>query len=493
MIIKTDKDTIQSYMEDSSGLTGGCAESVYVPENDHEIVKFIRDASKRRISVTVSGGGTGVTGARVPFGGVVLSLEKLNKIISVNRPDDGHGPSTAVVQPCVTVKELKDKAKHHGLMYAPDPTEQTSCIGGNVATNASGSRGFKYGSTRKYVIGLKVILTTGEVLDIKRGRIFADTSNKLKVPISDGCLSIQLPDYKLPDIKNASGYYNKPGMDLIDLFIGQEGTLGIITEIEVVLNPITENIFSGVAFFPKQELSWDFALEVKKFCKGESGIDALSLEYFDSNALELLKPDYPQIPDFAKAAIFFEQDLTNRDEDKVLEEWVNLLEKYQVPQDKVWFATSPKDQESFRDFRHCLPEKVNEIIKKNGFPKVGTDIAVPDAGFYEMLQFYNQKLKDSKIKHLVFGHIGENHLHANFLPVTSEEFKKCKRIYIDFVTKSVSLGGTVSAEHGIGKLKHIFLEKMVGNQGVIQMAKLKKDLDPACILGLDNIFPKELL
>jgi len=126
-------------------------------------------------------------------------------------------------------------------------------------------------------------------------------------------------------------------------------------------------------------------------------------------------------------------------------------------------------------------------------PKVGTDIAVPDDRFKEMFGFYKEKLTSSNINYVIFGHIGESHMHVNMLPETEEEFKKSRLVYMDFVKKAVSLGGTVSAEHGIGKLKHAFLEIMYGKDNLKQMAELKKSLDPACILGLDNIFSKELL
>ncbi|MBU1007278.1 MAG: FAD-binding oxidoreductase, partial [Candidatus Omnitrophica bacterium] len=156
-------------------------------------------------------------------------------------------------------------------------------------------------------------------------------------------------------------------------------------------------------------------------------------------------------------------------------------------------ADSEKERENLKEFRHALPEMINEIVKKNKLPKVGTDIAVPEKAFPEMFRFYREKLSSSKIDHLIFGHIGESHMHVNMLPKTEEEFSQSRSVYMAFVKKAVSLGGTVSAEHGIGKLKHAYLEAMYGKKAIEEMAMLKKSLDPACILGLDNIFPKTLL
>jgi len=143
--------------------------------------------------------------------------------------------------------------------------------------------------------------------------------------------------------------------------------------------------------------------------------------------------------------------------------------------------------------RHGVPEAVNEIVKKNGFPKIGTDIAVPEEGFAKMFDLYKSTLKARGISYLIFGHIGECHLHVNMLPSSEEEYDLSKKIYLEFVQMALRLNGTVSAEHGIGKLKHEYLEKMYGRKGILEMASLKMMLDPNSILGIGNIFPKEML
>lgn len=494
MLIKTDQDIIQSYFEDESGLLGGHAEFAAVPENEKEVSEFLKDASGKKLPVTISGAGTGVTGGRIAFGGAVLSTEKLNRFIELKRNASG---ATAVVQPGLSIRELKAEAMKNGLMYPPDPTEQNSWIGGNVSTNASGSRGFKYGPTRRYIKRLKVALSTGEILDIERGK-YPSSGGKLEIPAKNR-FTVTVPSYKLPAIKNAAGYFNYPGMDLIDLFIGHEGTLGVVTEVEVSLIPLADKTLGGIVFFKTREDAWNFVREAKvesaenKQKGNEAGINALSLEYFDAEALALLKPDYPNIPVFAKAAIFFEQEAAGQFESAVMDAWSSLIEESGAPLDSVWFSTAPKDQQSFREFRHRMPEKVNEIVHANKFPKTGTDMAVPDARLREMLDFIYGKLESSGIQHLVFGHIGESHVHANILPASEEEYKACRSMYLALAGKAVELGGTVSAEHGIGKIKHAFLEKMLGKSALQEMANLKKSLDPACILGLGNIFPKELL
>jgi D-lactate dehydrogenase (cytochrome) len=168
MIIKTDESIMQSYLADESGLSGGHAHTVYIPENEKELIDLVKDLAKKKVHITVSGAGTGVVGGRVPFGGCIISLEKLKKVFEIKKVSD----TEAVVssQAGTTVKEIKEFAGRRGWMYPPDPTEQNSSLGGNIATNASGSRGFKFGATRKYIKSLKIVLSNGDVLDIKRGQ-----------------------------------------------------------------------------------------------------------------------------------------------------------------------------------------------------------------------------------------------------------------------------------------------------------------------------------
>ncbi|NQT75629.1 MAG: FAD-binding oxidoreductase [Candidatus Omnitrophica bacterium] len=481
MIIKRDKDIIKSYFEDESGLLGGHADKIIFPENEKEAAGILQDAAAKKEPLTISGGGTGVTGARVPFGGSMLGTDLLNKIIDIDAKD-----LIATVEPGTRLSDLDAELSKKGLMYPPDPTEPNAFVGGTISTNASGAKGFKYGPTRSYVKRLKVVLSGGDILDIARGRIFADNAGSFTLKLKNKEIKLALPQYSMPEIKSAAGYYIKEGMDLIDLFIGSEGTLGLVLEAGLGLGKRPEKVMSFFSFFGSEKDALDFV-------KAAKSNHAMSLEYMDANSLDLLRGKFKNIPSGTKAMVYFEQDYRKEDENTLIDSWTKLLEAHNASMEKSFFADSEKEREKLRAFRHGLPEMINEIVKKNKLPKVGTDIAVPGPGFPEMFTFYKERLGQSKIDFVIFGHIGENHLHVNMLPKTDEEFKKSRSVYMDFVKKAVGLGGTVSAEHGIGKLKHAFLEAMYGRKALGQMAALKKSLDPACILGLDNIFPKELL
>lgn len=484
MIIKSDRDSIKNYFEDSSNLKGGHAEKVVIPENVKELSSFLKDASSKKMPVTVSGGGTGTTGSRIPFGGIVLSTERFDRILDISADK-----MSATVETGVLVEGLKDSAWGAGLFYTSHPTEKSASVGGTVATNASGARSFKYGPTRKYVKRLKMVLADGSVLDIVRGEKFL-TKNNSSIRLPDGReIKIPLPRYKMPDIKSSAGYFAKDGVDLIDLFIGQEGTLSVIAEIELSLVKKPAAIFSCFVFFKTEADAWSFSDEIKN--RPDSNV--LSVEYFDHNAVNILRSKNTNVPAGMAAAIFFEQDKSGRDPDKELFAWEKIIAGSGSSLDATWVAMSEKDAEAFTKLRYAIPESVNEIIRHGGFKKISIDCAVPGDKFLELMKFYVSTFDKERLPHVIFGHIGENHLHVNILPGSGEEASRAEELSLVFVRKAVALGGTVSAEHGIGKLKHRYLLEMYGREGILDMVRIKKALDPACILGLDNLFPKENL
>src|SRR5215204_2534939 len=202
MQIKSNPDEIQSFLTDASFIRNGYADRVMFPESVAEVAEILTAANRDRVPVTVSGAGTGTVGGRVAFGGIVLATDKLNRIKSIVRE---HGGGYAVTEAGVILSDLQRAVDHEGLLYPPDPTERGCFIGGNVATNASGARTFKYGPTRNYIRRLKVVLASGEVLDLRRGDVRADAQGRIRLGNS---IELKLPNYRLPDTrKNASGYF----------------------------------------------------------------------------------------------------------------------------------------------------------------------------------------------------------------------------------------------------------------------------------------------
>ena len=438
---------MDSYLVDASGFRGA-ADKVLVPGGEPELLDILRDAVRESIPVTVSGGRTGLTGGSVAQGGWVVSLEKFERLdIEKGR---------AIVGAGVSLEAVQTAAHRTRQFYAPDPTERTASIGGNIATNASGSRSFLYGSTRRHVLGLRVVLMDGRVLKVARG-------DKVDFPV---------PRIPLPNTtKNTAGYALSPGMDWIDLFNGSEGTLGIVTEAELQLLPEPAEILAGVVFFPSD----DEALDVVKTWRTIAGLRMI--EYFDGNSLSLLRERYPEIPKDAGAALLIEQE--NGD----IDFWAE-----HAPEDS-WFAASDQDRERFRKFRHALPEIVNDRVRRRGYLKVNSDYAVPLDRNLEMLAHYHKCLQGHSLDYVIFGHIGDAHLHVNILPESQEQFSRGQALMLEFARYAVELGGTVSAEHGLGKRKAHLLELQYNRDQIDAMKRIKRRLDPQWLLGQGTLFP----
>ena len=470
MQTKSNQDEIQSYLTDASFIRDGYADRVVLPETIEEISEILAVANRDRTPVTVSGAGTGTVGGRVPFGGIILATDKLNRIKRIVREDNG---GYGLAEAGVVLSDFQRAVDQQGLLYPPDPTERGCFLGGTVATNASGARTFKYGPTRNYVQGLKVVLASGEILDLRRG---------------DGSvLDVPLPSYHMPATrKNASGYFVAPVMDAVDLFIGSEGTLGVICEVETRLLPKPEGLLSGVVFFENE------ADVLALVADARAHVDARALEFFDHESLNFLREKYPEIPDKAVGAIFFEQETRAETEESVLNEWMALLDQHHAFPDS-WFATNEQDQARLREFRHQLPVLMNEWFARYNQRKVSTDMSVPDEAFSGLFRLYKDTLRDSGLRYTIFGHIGDNHVHVNILPRDDSEAAHAWELYLRFLKYAASVGGTLSAEHGVGKLKRDYLRLFYNDDQLREMAALKRAFDPNGILGRGNIFSEELL
>lgn len=513
MLTKSDPDEIQSFLSDASYLKGGSASQVVFPESAEDVSEVLKRAGREKIPVTISGAGTGTVAGRVPFGGVVLATDRLNKLKSiVAEPGGGH----AVAEAGVVLRDLQQVVESQDLLYPPDPTERSCYLGGTIATNASGSRSFKYGPTRNYIERLKVVLASGEMLDLRRGQVHAGATGRVEIPLSSGdVIEAQLPSYQMPRVrKHASGYFVAPQMDALDLFIGSEGTLGVVVEAEVRLLPRPEGLLGGVVFFASSEdlLSFVGAARSRSLSsrqrhdgsstEGHDGqlksdahasIDARALEYFDAESLKFLRQKYEAIPSQAVGAVFFEQETTSVTEEFLMNEWLMLLEHHHALADESWFANTEHDRNKLREFRHQLPVLMNEWFARYNQKKVSTDMAVPDEQFAGMLRFYEQLLGTSGLRYTIFGHIGDNHVHVNILPRNDEEAVKARELYLQFIRQAVKVGGTISAEHGIGKLKREYLRELYDEKHLREMAALKHAFDPMGILGRGNIFEEGYL
>ena len=472
MVIKEDKSMFLDYLKDASNYQGD-AEKLFIVENKDDIIEIVKNANISKANLSIQGARTGLTGGAIPNSGYIISTEKLNKhTLNIDE-------KTIWVEPGLKYFELNDILKEVDLFFPPNPTETSSSIGGNVGTNASGSRTFQYGATRNWVEEIKVILPNGEDFHLKRGQFIV----KDKIEFLN--YSTQIKDIKMPTIKHAAGYYIKPNMDLIDLFIGSEGTLGIIYDIKLRLLEIPKHLIGLIVFFKNKKELFDFLGFTRD--SNNSLISPRLIEYFDKNSLNVLKKHYSQLKDDFNSAIWVEQEVNDELMDKSLEEWYNLIENTSSFPDATWIATEDKQHHEFARFRHKLPEEVYEHLTGNNTFKIGTDTAVESHLFEAYYDYLYNELEKLELDYLVFGHIGNSHLHANIFYKNQEEMKLAKEFYMRLIKKTVSMGGTVSAEHGIGKIKKEYLYEMFPND-IELMRNIKQTLDPNLILSPDNLF-----
>lgn len=516
------------YLRDESRQTG-TAESIIFPKTEEEIIASVKECASNNTPITTQGARTGLAASAVPFGGHIINLSRMNKVTGA-RYDEEHDRFFLKVQPGVLLAEVRKYLSNKTFMtlnwdeeslkalshmeknewfYSTDPTEASASIGGMVACNASGAKSFRYGSTRDHVESLRIILPDGDVLSIKRGQTYGKNRSFELITESGNIITGELPKYKMPNVKkNTAGYYNKPDMDMIDLFIGSDGTLGIISEIEIELNRTQKSDWGVTIFMPDEEK----ALDLVRALRGEKIFEHLdifklkpsAIEFFSHKSLEMLKFQQKTNPAFSSiqeikdgyhTAIFieFEGDSDNEIWEGI-EELGNIIVELGGDEDDTWVANNPISLEKLHSFRHACPECVNmqiDEVKKSdsNITKLGTDMSVPDHKLKEVMKMYNDDIEKNNFHAVIFGHVGNNHLHVNIIPRNMEEYKKGKNLFLVWAEKIAAMGGSVSAEHGVGKLKVPFLQLMYSEEELNEMRKLKELFDPEQLLNRGTIFP----
>ena len=428
---------------DASGYPGR-ADQIFAPRSEEELAAILARASADGIPVTVMGALTGLAGGAVPKSGWAISMAQFRKL-------DVY-PGKARVGTGVLLREIQAAAAASGQFYAPDPTENTSSIGGNIGANASGSRSFRYGATRQHVQALRVVHIDGHIAEYRRGE---------KV-------DFDVPRIPLPRArKHSAGYRLEPGMDMVDLFIGSEGTLGVVTEAQLQLLPAPGEILGGVVFFPTEEA----ALDAVDRWRPTPGLRML--EFLDARSIRLM-----ELPYGAAVLIELEGDAE--------------LDMTGALEDESWFGSSAGDREKFRQFRHRLPERIHEQQRRGGFVVLATDYAVPLERSRDILSIYRRVLSQNfGDRFVMFGHIGDAHVHTEVLPETRKEWERANEIAVDLAKEVVAMGGTVGAEHGLGKRKAHLLPLQYGTADIEAMRSVKRRFDPQQLLGQGNLFARE--
>lgn len=442
----------EAYEADASGIRL-VPEFVARPESIEEVAELLKRASTETIPVTCAGAQTSTTAASISDKGILMSLRALDRISPVDEDT-----RTMTVGPGALVGEIKRAAAAHGLLFAPDPTsEEESTIGGAIACNASGARTFKYGATRRHVARLKVVLANGDVVDLHRTNLE----------------------------KNTVGYAF--AHDPIDWFIGSEGTLGVIVEAELALLPLPQEVAGIAVFFGSEGEALRFVVDARE----SRFVTPRCIEYFDDKAMSIARAgdQAESLPRSAMTMVYVEEE-TDRDLDTMLGNWLNLIESAGTDLEPIVFDGEGRLKDA-RRLRHSIPSTMNErgsAYRDNGGRKVSTDWAVPYRSLADAIRKARFLADESGIDQaVIYGHAGNGHPHQNFIARDSAELATIETVVEETLREVIRLGGTVAAEHGIGKIKRKWLPLQMNPLQIAMMTAVKKELDPLGILAPGNI------
>jgi len=491
-------------LRDESNLSGGGAERVYLPETPEDVAAIVAEAASLGVPLSISGARTGITGGAVPLGTRwIVSLQRLNRYLGVEwDPTEGKGFARA--QAGLSLAELADRlAEEHApdgrtWIYPVDPTEWSASVGGTIATNASGSRSYHFGPTARWVRALRIVLSDGRLVTLRRGEAVAQ-NGEIRWPEGLDERVLQVPNLPRPGAKCVAGYDLPPEGDLLDLFIGSEGTLGVVVEAELELTPLPNRILSLFVFLP---VGAD-ALGLVRALKEDPRVDPLAIEYLDAGCLDLLRTEraegrgdaIPEFPLGADQALYMELPFESEGE---MEAGLEALEERLVEAggslELTWAGEEDAERARMRMLRHAVPEAVNARISRwkrevPGLHKVGTDLAVPDGAEEELYRIYAERRKEVGVDSVLFGHAAENHLHLNLLPRSTEELARAKALHLELAREAVRLGGSVTAEHGIGRIKRELVAIQFGSEGVEELRRVKDFFDPQGILNPGVLLP----
>ncbi|TVP42488.1 MAG: FAD-binding oxidoreductase [Gemmatimonadales bacterium] len=489
------RERFPDLLRDESNLSGGSAGKAFLPGSGDDVARIVSEAAGRGATLSIGGARTGISGGAVPGGDSwVLSLQRLRRIHGLVAGPPGEAPGLRV-EAGVSLDEVRSwlaQVEGGRWIYPVDPTEWSASVGGTVATNAAGGRSYHYGATSAWVRALRVVLPDGTLVELRRGDVTASDDAVSWDALAGGGL-LGLPRVKRPRVRCVAGYDIAPGGDLVDAFVGSEGTLGVVVEAELALAPAPKFIVGLFCFVHAEASVPDLVPAIREL----EGFSVLAIEYLDPASLDLLREErragrggeIPVFPDHAGAAFFLE--LAFEDEAEVeagFECLERVLSGHGGSLDDIWAGFEPADRMRMRHLRHAVPEAVNARVARlrRSVPelhKVGTDLAVPDEAAAQMGQVYAAARKEAGMPSVLFGHAAENHLHLNFLPRTVDELARARALHLGLAREAVRLGGSVTAEHGIGRLKLALLPIQFGVKGVEELRRFRAGFDPAGTLN----------
>jgi D-lactate dehydrogenase (cytochrome) len=483
--IERDRAAVESFLSDAAHVPGGFAAGVAFPRSEAEVAALVRKADR----VLPVGAQSSLTGGATPRGELVVSTRALSSIGALG--------DTVVVGAGVPLAALQASLSESRLYYPPAPTFDGAFIGGTIATNAAGAATFKYGSTRPWVAAITVILANGDVLDIRRGEVVASPDGRFEIELSSGrVLPVPVPTYRMPDVaKLSAGYYAAPGMDLIDLFIGSEGTLGVVVEATLRVIPRPRRAVALIRCDDDPQ-----AIAVTGALRRDGAVSAI--EYMDARALRSVPDDAfaraGAVRPRSQSALLIVQIEVGSDESAALARLQEVLDSCGVTDEAILAA--PDDERGAQrlfDLREAVPASVNALVaaaKARAHPdieKTAGDMVVPFARLAESLALYRQAFESRGLEYAIWGHVSDGNLHPNVIPSSFEDMIRGREAIFEIARGVIGMDGAPLAEHGVGRsaLKQRLLRELYGDEGIEQMRRVKRALDPDWKLAPGVLFP----
>jgi glycolate oxidase len=440
--VRTDEASRDAYGVDAL-QRGRRADVVALPRGTAEVAAIARLCDELRVPLTARGAGTGYTGGAVPIGGgVVLSLERLNRIIEIDKAS-----LLAVVEPHVVTADLQAAVEHIGLFYPPDPASlNRSVIGGNVAECAGGPRAFKYGTTKRYVLGLEAVLPTGQVIH---------TGGK--------------------SVKNVVGY------DLTQLLVGSEGTLAIVTQVILRLIPRPPARATLRASFQSVPRAIDAVAAVIA-----DGVVPAALELIDADCLRAIARHHgSKTSQDLGAVLLIEVDGMPM---SVIEESERVKRACMSTNGIVTIAATESERDQLWNDRRNLSLVLRALAPR----KINHDVVVPKGRIPQLFEVLARLKKVYQLPMPSFGHVGDGNIHVNILvdPADAAAMRRASQAATQLFKEVIALEGSISGEHGIGLSKKQFLGLELSAETISLMRRLKKAFDPNGILNPGKIFPE---
>jgi D-lactate dehydrogenase (cytochrome) len=506
-----------AFLEDAAHYPGGHAAGVLRPRSIDEVSACLRRGGR----ILPVGAQSSLTGGATPFGDVVLSTERLTMTsIAGDRVRAGAGVPLQVVQ-----NELARTSQ----WFPPVPTYLGAFAGGAVATCAAGAATFKYGTVRDWVEGLTIVLAGGDVLELSRGQCVASPEGIFEIETASGVRVVRVPQIRMPDVpKRSAGYFAAPGMDLIDLFIGSEGTLGVIAEVTFRIAPLPAGICRAFVPVPTEEAAIALVGELRAAAndtwrtRDPNGLDLAAIEHLDARSIAVVREDGIDrkldiaLPSGAAVVLLIDLELSPeaagmnlwaqlesaRDgeaADSPLTRFCRMLDRRGVLDDTE--IALPADQTraaAFAELREAVPAGVNRRVAQakqmdGEISKTAADMIVPFERFADMMSACRRLFAERDLDLAVWGHVSDGNVHPNVIPRNADEVRRGREAILELGATVIAMGGCPLAEHGVGRnpIKQQLLRQLYGDAGINAMRAVKLSLDPNGSLSSGVIFPPE--